>query len=127
VVVCYLIQAAAENCLLHLLHHVENYPPTSGPSVMNALIPDPAIEDDVCHHYFAIEDTSIVTVVDQPEDRSCRIIVRDVTGRYAWDLVQFYNQTAEIASKPPMKIPVDYSPSTENITKSSYIPAAYFC
>ena len=30
-----LIRDAAENVLMHVLHHVDNFPPTNGPAMMN--------------------------------------------------------------------------------------------
>lgn len=92
------MKAAAENCLLHLLHHYDNFPPVSGPARINSVLCDPGEDrpDSDAHHYFALKDKSIITIIDLPKENACRLIIRDITGKYGWEVLPFFHDIKEV-------------------------------
>ncbi|KAJ3175950.1 Ral GTPase-activating protein subunit alpha-2 [Geranomyces variabilis] len=93
-----LIKESAENVMMHLLHHVNNFAPPHGPSMIGTQLLDPALQEDPKegerHLYMSLNGTTLLTLVDMPGatplDSRARLIVRDMTGRYAWDAHLFY-------------------------------------
>jgi hypothetical protein len=59
---------------------------------------DPSDEnsDIDAYHHFAMKDKSVVTIVDIPATNSCRLIIRNVTGKYAWDMKPFFQDIREM-------------------------------
>ncbi|KAI9015426.1 hypothetical protein DFJ74DRAFT_680173 [Hyaloraphidium curvatum] len=93
-----LIRDAAENVLMHVLHHVNNFPPTNGPAMMNTSILDPELADDTDRSktlYFSYNEKTLLTFVEMqgrtPLDSKVRVIVRDIAGKYCWDSWLFYD------------------------------------
>ncbi|KAJ3289654.1 Ral GTPase-activating protein subunit alpha-1 [Borealophlyctis nickersoniae] len=94
-----LIRESAENVLLHILHHSNNFAPPCGAPMLCSQIMDPALAEESAsdtgkYLYFAFNSTTIITIVEMPgntalESRS-RLILRDMTGRYTWDTHLFY-------------------------------------
>ncbi|KAJ2959225.1 hypothetical protein NQZ79_g5312 [Umbelopsis isabellina] len=100
------VKESSEAALLHLLHHFNNFPPPNGPATINSNILGPGISNDEkvdAYHdqfeYFSFNDHTILAVVEGPtrgiEESPNRLITRDVTGRYAWDLDLFYRPTID--------------------------------
>ncbi|KAL1925039.1 uncharacterized protein VTP21DRAFT_4693 [Calcarisporiella thermophila] len=96
-----LIHGSAENILLHLLHHHNHFGVPFGPVVMDTTIYGSSIgekqnEDiDEPFQYFAFNDTMLLAFSERMEStasgyKKARVIMRDVTGRYAWDAQSFY-------------------------------------
>jgi hypothetical protein len=103
------VKESSEATLLHLLHHFNNFPPPNGPATMNSNILGPGISNDEkvdAYHdqfeYFSFNDHTIIAVVEGPtrsiDESPNRLITRDVTGRYVWDLDLFYRPTIEASS-----------------------------
>ena len=63
-----IMKAAAEHCLIHIFHHIGNFPPIYGPSMINSQVLEPNFEDhaEYTYHYFANKGKSILTVIDRP-------------------------------------------------------------
>ncbi|CAG8526097.1 24048_t:CDS:10 [Dentiscutata erythropus] len=116
----------AEYVLLHLTHHLDNFAPLHGPAMMNSTLIGPLgseTKDDEAsdnYHYFSFNDTTIITLVEIPGDNSSvsRMIIRDFSGRYAWDSSLFYK--ASLDDKYPEK--VDTHKDTEVIDHISLRP-----
>ncbi|KAJ3031844.1 Ral GTPase-activating protein subunit alpha-1, partial [Rhizophlyctis rosea] len=94
-----MIKEAAENVLIHTLHHVGNFAPPYGPSMLSSQILDPALSEDPGSEpdrylYFTYNGTTLITLVELPGstplETRARLIVRDMTGRYSWDSYTFY-------------------------------------
>ncbi|KAJ3147009.1 Ral GTPase-activating protein subunit alpha-1 [Geranomyces michiganensis] len=102
-----LIKEAAENVLMHLLHHVNNFAPPHGPSMISTQLLDPALQEDPKegerYLYMSLNDTTLLTLVDMPGvtplDSRARLIVRDMTGRYAWDAHLFFENLAKMQQR----------------------------
>jgi len=107
-----LIQEAAHSTLMTILNHLGNFPTLSGATVISSL----AIEEDILQEiidgsggtitkeqtkefvrYFITDDRLIICAIDRPYHvdgpRTC-IIVRDKTGRYAWDTNLTYSSVS---------------------------------
>ncbi|CAG8473524.1 8582_t:CDS:10 [Paraglomus occultum] len=98
-----LIKDVAECILLHLTHHLGNFSPIHGAAMTSSSLvgpvgSDPA-EDELSEHYqyFSINDTTIITLIEVPGEKSTqsRMIIRDITGRYAWDSRLFFKAIHE--------------------------------
>ncbi|CAG8556335.1 13744_t:CDS:10, partial [Ambispora leptoticha] len=51
------------------------------------------------YHFFSFNNTNIITLIEIPGDESiARLIIRDATGRYAWDLKLFYKASLDDSS-----------------------------
>lgn len=55
------------------------------------------------HQFFSLHGSSIVTIIDLPgsifsltTDKKVRLLIRDATGRYCWDMQAFYHGLDEI-------------------------------
>ncbi|ORX55802.1 hypothetical protein DM01DRAFT_1335187 [Hesseltinella vesiculosa] len=92
------VNDAAEAVLLHLLHHFNNFPPPYGPATACSTIVGPGLssstddKNDIEYRhfqYFSFNDTTIIAFVELPptdtKPAETRIVIRDLTGRYAWD------------------------------------------
>ncbi|KAL2913609.1 hypothetical protein HK105_206911 [Polyrhizophydium stewartii] len=91
-------KACAEHALIHLLHHVDNFAPINGPAMMHSLISEPQVEDDDADpwQYFTFNDQAILSFADMQKGSRCRIIMRDASGKYVWDLRPFYRNLGEV-------------------------------
>ncbi|KAG9294631.1 hypothetical protein G9A89_008110 [Geosiphon pyriformis] len=93
-----LVKDVAECVLLHLTHHLNNFAPLHGPAMISSNLMGPigseTKDEEISYHYqyFSFNDTTIITLVEMPGEETSvsRMIVRDVTGRYAWDSKLFY-------------------------------------
>ncbi|KAJ3145195.1 Ral GTPase-activating protein subunit alpha-1 [Geranomyces variabilis] len=102
-----LIKEAAENVMMHLLHHVNNFAPPHGPSMISTQLLDLPLQDDPKegerHLYMSLNGTTLLTLVDMPGatplDSRARLIVRDMTGRYAWDAHLFYESLLKMQQR----------------------------
>ncbi|KAJ3373261.1 Ral GTPase-activating protein subunit alpha-2 [Kappamyces sp. JEL0680] len=93
------LRNSAENMLLHVNHHLDNYSPFCGPSMMNSTIGDPLSEDGQEHYscqYFSISDAILLAIMEYPEEKKVRILVRNATGKYVWDMKTFYHDLDEL-------------------------------
>ncbi|KAF7726352.1 Ral GTPase-activating protein subunit alpha-1 [Apophysomyces ossiformis] len=90
------VKESAEAVLYHLLHHFNNFPPPYGPATIQSTIVGPGVateeKSDIEYHqyqYFSFNDTTIIAFIELPQTETqgsqSRIIIRDLTGRYAWD------------------------------------------
>lgn len=98
------------------MHHFDNFPPASGAARITSYLNfngrtllDPKDEqvDSEAHNYFALNDKSIITIIDLPAENACRIIIRDVTGKYGWDICSFFDDINDLEirnSEPPAEI-----------------------
>ncbi|CAI2173211.1 18255_t:CDS:10, partial [Funneliformis geosporum] len=92
------VKEVAECILLHLTHHFNNFAPLYGPAMINSTLSGPLgtdnKDDDCAEHYqyFSFSDRTIITIIEIPDNDSSisRFIIRDITGRYAWDTKLFY-------------------------------------
>ncbi|KAI9282378.1 hypothetical protein BC943DRAFT_328675 [Umbelopsis sp. AD052] len=95
------VKESTEATLLHLLHHFNNFPPPNGPATINSNILGPGVSNDEKadtyqeqFEYFSFNDHTIIAFVEGPQrldsESNNRIITRDITGRYAWDMDLFY-------------------------------------
>ncbi|KAI8144750.1 hypothetical protein BJV82DRAFT_606134 [Fennellomyces sp. T-0311] len=100
------VKESAEAVLLHLLHHFNNFAPPFGPATIHSTIIGPGVateekDEFLKYQYFSFNDTTIMAFVELPETDTegpqARIVVRDLTGRYAWDA------HAEPSNKSPDK------------------------
>ncbi|KAJ3213934.1 Ral GTPase-activating protein subunit alpha-1, partial [Dinochytrium kinnereticum] len=98
------IKEAAENVLLHIIHHIDNFPNSHGPALQSSQIVDPTFvedpKDDEKSLYFTFNDTTLITLIEIPgatplETRS-RLIARDLTGKYVWDSYLFYENLSKM-------------------------------
>jgi hypothetical protein len=119
------LREAAENTLFHLTHHLDNYPPCLGPAVMNTNIPDSLMEDNSethdCH-YFSFNDSSVVAIIEKPKDNKICLLIRNMTGKYAWDMTPFYHEfedELEGTHNCIPKVPIIMSKLTQNISHFS--------
>jgi hypothetical protein len=92
------LKSSAENILLHLNHHLDNFSPFFGPSVINSTIVEAFEESDENNaiQYFSINDSFILAFIEIPDDRMVRILVRNAAGKYVWDFKTFYHNLDEI-------------------------------
>ncbi|KAJ3417071.1 Ral GTPase-activating protein subunit alpha-2 [Chytridiales sp. JEL 0842] len=101
------IKETAENILLHLIHHANNFAPPQGATSLSSQIVESALSEDPGEYekclYFSLNDTAIIALTDIGEKSSSdirsRIIVRDMTGRYSWDSYLFYESLLNPRSK----------------------------
>jgi hypothetical protein len=75
---------AAEFALVHLTHHMNNFAPEYGPTVVSSLVPD--ADERVL--YFSLNESALLAVQQIP---GCvRVTVRNAAGRFTWDSHSFY-------------------------------------
>lgn len=90
------VKGAAEYTLCHMLNFVGNFPPTNDISAQSSsiVLEDPECFDRVPAHlskyarYFMFDDLFIFCVIEQPDEKmgpGVTVLVRDVTGKFAWD------------------------------------------
>jgi hypothetical protein len=108
------IRDATEAALYKLVNHAGNFPPRSGIAVLTSQlsetddVPPGAVPDLAKHLFFLYNHSSLVSLVQLPprtaphlyqggenggEDEKvklARVMVRDATGKYAWDAVPAY-------------------------------------
>ncbi|CAG8449369.1 5481_t:CDS:10 [Cetraspora pellucida] len=97
------VKEVAEYVLLHLTHHLDNFSPLHGPVMMNSTLIGPLGNDTKYdeasdnYHYFSFNDTTIITLIEIPGDNApvSRMIIRDFSGRYAWDSSLFYKASLD--------------------------------
>ncbi|KAJ3100407.1 hypothetical protein HDU97_002239 [Phlyctochytrium planicorne] len=102
-----IIKDAAENVLLHIIHHIDNFPTPYGSSVLSSQIVDSSFSDDAKDDdkclYFTFNDTTLITIAEipgtTPSETRTRTIVRDVTGKYVWDSYLFYESLEKMKSR----------------------------
>ncbi|KAI8926778.1 hypothetical protein BC831DRAFT_211576 [Entophlyctis helioformis] len=109
------IRSCAENALIHLLHHIDNFSPINGPAMMHSLISEPPIDDEEfdSHQFFTVGDHVVLSFSDTNQGSRCRIIMRDPTGKYVWDMRPFYRSLSEVEDMegaPPPQIPTPQKP-----------------
>ncbi|KAH6561932.1 hypothetical protein BASA60_011309 [Batrachochytrium salamandrivorans] len=100
-------EACAENAMMHLLHHVDNFAPTNGPAMMNSHISEPSYDQDENHNIqiFAYNDNALLSFIDLQKGSHCRIIMRDCTGKYVWDVRPFYKSIGEVEPVDSFDLP----------------------
>eukprot|EP01027_Heterolobosea_sp_BB2_P014325 GEZU01020594.1.p1 GENE.GEZU01020594.1~~GEZU01020594.1.p1 ORF type:complete len:604 (+),score=220.01 GEZU01020594.1:413-2224(+) len=99
------IKEAAEYLLCHMLNHVGHFPPTTG--LINTstdlsediLAADNESPDKSKYvRFFMFDDLYLLSIIEQPDSRGgpgVTVIVRDVTGRYAWDATLLFGEKRE--------------------------------
>ncbi|KAJ4455434.1 putative Ral GTPase-activating protein subunit alpha-2 [Paratrimastix pyriformis] len=85
------IQWAARQLQWHLLNHLNNFPLAEGPVVVGTELTEADDLGPLSHAlHLLYNDDCVLTVVERPASANgspvARVIVRDATGRYAWDL-----------------------------------------
>ncbi|CAG8501724.1 8669_t:CDS:10 [Funneliformis caledonium] len=132
------VKEVAECILLHLTHHFNNFAPIYGPAMINSTLTGPlrtdTKEEDCAEHYqyFSFNDKTIITIIEIPDNDSSisRLIIRDITGRYAWDTKLFYlddpysNQNSipkhcEITNCMELRPDIKIEPSSRNKSPDS--------
>ncbi|KAJ3089470.1 Ral GTPase-activating protein subunit alpha-2 [Quaeritorhiza haematococci] len=102
---CDLVKEAAENVLVHILHHVNHFAPPFGAATMSSLIADPAMSDDKENEhylYFTYNDTHLITVVELPGDTPwCS---RDVEIEYHSEQQNYLGMMQELNLESPTAI-----------------------
>ncbi|CAG8562842.1 11696_t:CDS:10 [Ambispora gerdemannii] len=100
-----LVKDVAECVLLHLTRHLDNFAPLHGPAMINSNLVGPMgdtreEENQENYHFFSLNNTNIITLIEIPGDVTsiARLMVRDATGRYAWDLKLFYKASLDDSS-----------------------------
>eukprot|EP01094_Clydonella_sp_ATCC50884_P020502 TRINITY_DN4270_c0_g1_i1.p1 TRINITY_DN4270_c0_g1~~TRINITY_DN4270_c0_g1_i1.p1 ORF type:complete len:1309 (-),score=500.74 TRINITY_DN4270_c0_g1_i1:354-4280(-) len=99
-----IIRSAAMHCLLHIMNHLGNFPTASGASSVSTLVVEEDIVQDIAAlegidivkarqfmRYFITEDKVIIGLIDRPphgddDEASTTVVVRDRSGKYAWDV-----------------------------------------
>jgi len=121
-----LIRESAEFVLLNLMNMLGNFPPASGPSRVSTLVseedvlvdiltkggteelPPSLVESKQYIRYFVMDNSMILTVIDRPYEEGgpgVSFIVRDKTGKYAWDTKLSYLPLSEQAAFAPPPMP----------------------
>ncbi|OAJ40951.1 hypothetical protein BDEG_24625 [Batrachochytrium dendrobatidis JEL423] len=107
------IRSCAENAMMHLLHHTDNFAPINGPAMMSSHISEPHYEETNNHSIqtFTYNDNFIISFVDIEQGSRCRIIMRNCTGKYVWDTHPFYKSISEVEPTDSTAIP--YAPMVQ--------------
>lgn len=89
------IKIAAEYTLCHMLNRVGQFPPTSETAQVSSSLTEKsesfdnlALEASEYSRIFMFDNMFLVSVIDQPVEKNgpgVTLIVRDITGKYAWD------------------------------------------
>mmetsp|Transcript_28187 Transcript_28187/g.70760 ORF Transcript_28187/g.70760 Transcript_28187/m.70760 type:complete len:1006 (-) Transcript_28187:79-3096(-) len=100
------IRDAAENLLLHLLNFYHHFPCREGVEIFNSLVSETDDVEDQGEQYaqtYVYNDTILFSVVEVPttEGAMARIIVRDASGKYAWDSSLTYDLPRNAPIEPP--------------------------
>ncbi|KAI8895011.1 hypothetical protein BC833DRAFT_602787 [Globomyces pollinis-pini] len=92
------LKDTAQNTLLHLSQHLDNFSPINGPAAINTLIVDPMEEeiDSDMYQYFSSSNSTILTYVDIPSENACRILIRNAAGKFSWKMKQFHHSIDEV-------------------------------
>lgn len=128
------IRTAAMHCLLDIMNHIGNFPSASGAASVSTLVVEDDIIQDIASsegieitearqymRYFITEDKVIIGVIDRPaqgddEGPSATVVVRDRTGKYAWDVKlshlphseEHLDRGRELHPQPPVsKVPFE--------------------
>lgn len=80
-------EESAENTLVHLNHHIENYSPLYGPAMINSTIATPELKS----HYLSFNKHTIISFTELPDESKVRVLVRNAAGRFTWDMAQFHH------------------------------------
>ncbi len=93
----FLMREAAEFAIIHLQHHLSNFSPDLGPTMVNSQVADPLWNvggGEGCERilYFSFDDSSIIAFQQLPQEgtESVRIIVRNAAGKFTWDARTFF-------------------------------------
>jgi hypothetical protein len=86
---------AAEYLLAHMLNHVSHFPAINDSAQTSTTITEQLealdqLEGDISDYvrFFILDDMFIVTCIEQPDEKDgpgVTLLIRDVTGKYAWD------------------------------------------
>ena len=100
------IKEAAQILLVQLCNFLQNFPYKEGIEIMSSQVSE---DDDIEEHkplFFIYNDFALFSLVEVPmEDGSylSRLILRDCTGKYAWDSrINYNNYTYTVA--PPFSL-----------------------
>jgi hypothetical protein len=85
------IRKSCQNFLLQILRHGDNYPSIFGETIINSAIEDP---DEQNHRFYAFQGRMIVTLIEEPETSTCRLIIRDPVGRHCWEFASLEHSKA---------------------------------
>ena len=139
------IRESAMNALLILLNHLGNFPSASGPATVSTLMVESDILSDIAAQeqidinearqymrYFITEDKVVIGVIDRPGPPEAggpatTVIVRDRTGKYAWDAALSYlphsEQQVDVIT-PDDPVPVCVVPFNSEVRKYVHDRAA---
>jgi hypothetical protein len=96
-------RSAANYLLNHLFNFVGNYPPTNNVSTQTSaliyenqiIFDDEEVQASEYAKFFVFDDKYIFTLIEQPDEKNgpgCTLIVRDITGKFAWDASVLFGQ-----------------------------------
>eukprot|EP01100_Stratorugosa_tubuloviscum_P011908 TRINITY_DN542_c0_g1_i1.p1 TRINITY_DN542_c0_g1~~TRINITY_DN542_c0_g1_i1.p1 ORF type:complete len:1470 (+),score=659.45 TRINITY_DN542_c0_g1_i1:33-4442(+) len=112
---------AAEIILMHFINFLQNFPCKEGIDIHSSLVleQDDLLEQDVTTNFYIYNDSVIFSVVQVPHPSggvSARLIVRDQTGKYAWDMQATYDNPNSKGPDPPVSL------FRESNVPETYIP-----
>jgi hypothetical protein len=100
---------AAEILWMHLLSFLQNFPCKEGIDIHSSLVTetDDHLEQDPSTTFYVFNDSLIVSVIQVPHPSggvAARIILRDQTGKYAWDSLLTYDNPKEKNIEQPVPL-----------------------
>ena len=140
------IKEAAHTTLLMILNHIGNFPTASGAGVVSSLALEQEILQEIIQEsngevtaenakeylrYFITDERVIICVIDRRYHKQgpcCSIIVRDKTGRYAWDSHLSYTpltQPNDRAYIHDPQLPITINPYQPTTTKPMEVNQIY--
>eukprot|EP01119_Soliformovum_irregulare_P013034 TRINITY_DN3433_c0_g4_i1.p1 TRINITY_DN3433_c0_g4~~TRINITY_DN3433_c0_g4_i1.p1 ORF type:complete len:1246 (+),score=344.03 TRINITY_DN3433_c0_g4_i1:113-3850(+) len=134
------LKDAAQYCLYNFLNNSGNFPPKSGARNLSTLLNEEIILENLTSQgledarkylrYFIVENSFIIAAIDLPlhkEGPSCMLLIRDKTGRYAWDASLIYTPDHEVLVKavghappPPVLTPMVPPLSGKKVDDSNF-------
>jgi hypothetical protein len=117
-----LMKEAAENTLIHLFHHIDNFAPRYGVATLTSQINDFPTEEKADfenHHYLSFNNHTIIGFIDLPNEKKVRILIRDPAGKFSWDMNYFYeDDSTDPKVAPP--VPTERHSVPSRSTMSSF-------
>lgn len=104
-----IVAEAAEILWVHMLNFLQNFPCREGIDIHSSLVTeaDDHLEQDPSTTFYVYNDSLIVSVLQVPHPSggvAARIILRDQTGKYAWDSLLTYDNPKEKSIDQPLPL-----------------------